>query len=201
MPQVGDVVELLTRRSSDEGWLFVRHAGRSGLVPIAFLVLESAAAAPPAAPPTAAPAAAAPLAAPLAAPPAAPAAAPSDAPTAAPSGAADQLSTPRAGLRKLWGGGAKVGLPQLTPGAADADAAAPAALAAPAAPAPNTAPLGTSGSSTNVPRCTSSFGRMLRKVSSFERKKEKPPSLRSGSQSARGRASGGEVVGSAAQCD
>ena len=197
MPQVGDVVELLTRRSSDEGWLFVRHAGRSGLVPIAFLVLESAAAAPPAAPPTAAPAAAAPLAA----PPAAPAAAPSDAPTAAPSGAADQLSTPRAGLRKLWGGGAKVGLPQLAPGGAGADAAAPAALAAPAAPAPNTAPLGASGSSTNVPRCTSSFGRMLRKVSSFERKKEKPPSLRSGSQSARGRASGGEVVGSAAQCD
>ena len=197
MPQVGDVVELLTRRSSDEGWLFVRHAGRSGLVPIAFLVLESAAAAPPAA----APAAAAPLAAPLAAPPAAPAAAPSDAPTAAPSGAPDQLSTPRAGLRKLWGGGAKVGLPQLAPGGADADAAAPAALAAPAAPAPNTAPLGASGSSTNVPRCTSSFGRMLRKVSSFERKKEKPPSLRSGSQSARGRASGGEVVGSAAQCD
>ena len=197
MPQVGDVVELLTRRSSDEGWLFVRHAGRSGLVPIAFLVLESAAAAPPAAPPTAAPAAAAPLAA----PPAAPAAAPSDAPTAAPSGAPDQLSTPRAGLRKLWGGGAKVGLPQLAPGGAGADAAAPAALAAPAAPAPNTAPLGASGSSTNVPRCTSSFGRMLRKVSSFERKKEKPPSLRSGSQSARGRASGGEVVGSAAQCD
>ena len=197
MPQVGDVVELLTRRSSDEGWLFVRHAGRSGLVPIAFLVLESAAAAPPAAPPTAAPAAAAPLAA----PPAAPAAAPSDAPTAAPSGAPDQLSTPRAGLRKLWGGGAKVGLPQLAPGGAGADAAAPAALAAPSAPAPNTAPLGTSGSSTNVPRCTSSFGRMLRKVSSFERKKEKPPSLRSGSQSARGRASGGEVVGSAAQCD
>ena len=199
MPQVGDVVELLTRRSSDEGWLFVRHAGRSGLVPIAFLVLESAAAAaPPAAPPTAAPAApptAAP-AAPLAASPAAPAAAPSAAPTDVPPAAVDQPSTPRAGLRKLWGGGAKLGLPQPTPGAADADAAP----AAPAAPAPSTAPLGASGSSTNVPRCTSSFGRMLRKVSSFERKKEKPPSLRSGSQSARGRTSSGEVVGSA-QCD
>ena len=200
VPQVGDVVELLTRRSSDEGWLFVRHAGRSGLVPIAFLVLESAATAPPAALPTAAPPTAVP-AAPLAAPPAAPAAASSAAPTDAPPAAVDQPSTPRAGLRKLWGGGAKVGLPQPAPGAADAAApAVPAAPAAPAAPAPSTAPLGASGSSTNVPRCTSSFGRMLRKVSSFERKKEKPPSLRSGSQSARGRTSSGEVVGSA-QCD
>ena len=56
-------------------------------------------------------------------------------------------------------------------------------------------------SSSNVPRaCTSSFGRMLRKVSSFERKKPKPPSLSSGSQSARGRASSGALAGGA-QCD
>ena len=72
---------------------------------------------------------------------------------------------------------------------------------APAAAAPSTAPLGASGSSSNVPRaCTSSFGRMLRKVSSFERKKPKPPSLSSGSQSARGRASSGALAGGA-QCD
>jgi len=41
---------------------------------------------------------------------------------------------------------------------------------------------------------------MLRKVSSFERKKPKPPSLSSGSQSARGRASSGALAGGA-QCD